>query len=457
MLTKIMKLFKGHDRTVKAKKNIFASVFIRGASIIIGFLMVRITLNYLDETKYGIWLTVASITAWISFFNIGLGGGLKNRLAIAFAKEDFELGKTYVSTTYAILTIIISVVAISFFIGNSFIDWAKLLNTDAKFADELGSLVLIVFGFFFLSFVLNLIEIVLKADQRPALADAFNPIGKFLSLLLVYALIKLSTTNDGSIVYLGWILSAVPVLVLIIVSMYFYRNDYKKIAPSIKYVNFFYAKDLLNLGVKFFFISISMVIMFQTSNIIISHYFGPAEVTPYNIANKLFSLIIMLFTIFASPFQVAFTEAWVKEDIVWVKKTILGLFKMWLGLVVLALFLYFISDTFFNFWIGEEQMNKINISKKLKISIIVYFLLFSFGGVFNMFINGIAKVKVQMYSHIAGAIIFLPITIFFIKYLHWGIESVVIASVVSNFYHPIIAPLQYYKIITKKARGIWNE
>lgn len=452
-----MKLFKGHDRTVKAKKNIFASVFIRGASIIIGFLMVRITLNYLDETKYGIWLTVASITAWISFFNIGLGGGLKNRLAIAFAKEDFELGKTYVSTTYAILTIIISVVAISFFIGNSFIDWAKLLNTDAKFADELGSLVLIVFGFFFLSFVLNLIEIVLKADQRPALADAFNPIGKFLSLLLVYALIKLSTTNDGSIVYLGWILSAVPVLVLIIVSMYFYRNDYKKIAPSIKYVNFFYAKDLLNLGVKFFFISISMVIMFQTSNIIISHYFGPAEVTPYNIANKLFSLIIMLFTIFASPFQVAFTEAWVKEDIVWVKKTILGLFKMWLGLVVLALFLYFISDTFFNFWIGEEQMNKINISKKLKISIIVYFLLFSFGGVFNMFINGIAKVKVQMYSHIAGAIIFLPITIFFIKYLHWGIESVVIASVVSNFYHPIIAPLQYYKIITKKARGIWNE
>ena len=457
MLTKIMKLFKGHDRTVKAKKNIFASVFIRGASIIIGFLMVRITLNYLDETKYGIWLTVASITAWISFFNIGLGGGLKNRLAIAFAKEDFELGKTYVSTTYAILTIIISVVAISFFIGNSFIDWAKLLNTDAKFADELGSLVLIVFGFFFLSFVLNLIEIVLKADQRPALADAFNPIGKFLSLLLVYALIKLSTTNDGSIVYLGWILSAVPVLVLIIVSMYFYRNDYKKIAPSIKYVNFFYAKDLLNLGVKFFFISISMVIMFQTSNIIISHYFGPAEVTPYNIANKLFSLIIMLFTIFASPFQVAFTEAWVKEDIVWVKKTILGLFKMWLGLVVLALLLYFISDTFFNFWIGEEQMNKINISKKLKISIIVYFLLFSFGGVFNMFINGIAKVKVQMYSHIAGAIIFLPITIFFIKYLHWGIESVVIASVVSNFYHPIIAPLQYYKIITKTARGIWNE
>lgn len=457
MLKYVKKFLKGHERTVKAKKNIIASVFLKGASIVIGFLMVRITLNYLDQTKYGIWLTVTAITAWISFFNIGLGGGLKNRLAMAFAKEDYELGKIYVSTTYAILTIIISIVAIFFFIFNSYIDWVEILNTEKTFAHEISSLVLIVFGSFFLSFVLNLIEIVLRADQRPALADLFGPLGKFLTLILVFALIKMSTTTNGSLVYLGWILSIVPILVLTVGSIYFYRNDYKKIAPSIKYVKFGYAKDLLNLGVKFFFITISMLIMFESSNIIISHYFGPAEVTPYNIANKLFSTIIMLFTIFASPFQVAFTEAWVKEDIVWVRKTIKGLFKMWLGLVALALVLYLISDLFFNFWIGEEKMNKMIISKKLKISLIVYFLLFSFGGVFNMFINGIAKVKVQMYSHIIGAIMFVPVTIFFIKYLHWGIESVVIAAIVSNFYHPIIAPLQYYKIITKKARGIWYE
>ena len=200
-----------------------------------------------------------------------------------------------------------------------------------------------------------------------------------------------------------------------------------------------------------------MLIMFQSSNLIISHYFGPAEVTPYNIANKLFSILIMLFTIFASPFQVAFTEAWVKKDMIWIKQTIRGLFKMWAGLVGLGLILYLISDSFFDLWIGVEKMKTIIITDKLKISMIVYFLLFSFGGVFNMFINGLAKVTVQMYSHIIGALIFIPTTIFFIKVLHWGIESVVIAAIVSNFYHPVMAPIQYFKIINNKASGIWNK
>jgi Na+-driven multidrug efflux pump len=48
-------------------------------------------------------------------------------------------------------------------------------------------------------------------------------------------------------------------------------------------------------------------------------------------------------------------------------------------------------------------------------------------------------------------------TYFFVKVLNWGIEGVVIASIISNFYSPIIAPIQYYKLINGKAKGIWNE
>ena len=55
------KFLTGHKRTVKAKKNIIASIFIKGANIVVGFLMVRMTLEYLDQTKYGIWLVLTSI------------------------------------------------------------------------------------------------------------------------------------------------------------------------------------------------------------------------------------------------------------------------------------------------------------------------------------------------------------------------------------------------------------
>lgn len=454
MIKIINRLFRGHERTVRAKKNIYASLIIKGISIIIGFLMIRVTLNYLDQTSYGIWLTVASFLTWFTFFEIGLGSGLQNKLAEALALKDYKLAKIYVSSTYAILTVIIFIVAVIFFIANFFIDWTIILNTDSDMLKELTSMTFIVFGFFFLTFVIKLISIVLTADQRSAIANSFGPIGNLIALICIYILTK---TTEGSLIYIAWVLSIAPVLVLIGASFYFYRGRYRKIAPSLKYIDLTSAKGLLNLGAKFFFIQISTLILFQSSNIIIAQFFGPSEVTPYNIAYKLFSVILMLFTIIISPFRSAFTEAWVIKDIIWIKKTITNLLYVWVGMFFLAIFLFLISDFFFDFWIGEEKMKSMVISNKLKLSLLISFLLLTFGGIFNMFINGVGKVSVQMYAHVIGAILFLPISFFFIKYLHWGLESVVIATTISFFYYPIIAPYHYYKLIKNKANGIWDK
>lgn len=60
--------FKGHERTVKAKKNIVLSFMIKGISIVIGFVFVPLILGYLDPERYGIWLTLSSIVTWFTFF-----------------------------------------------------------------------------------------------------------------------------------------------------------------------------------------------------------------------------------------------------------------------------------------------------------------------------------------------------------------------------------------------------
>src|SRR5690606_30861030 len=97
---------KGHERSVRAKKNILSSLLIKGASIAISFITLPITLNYVDSSTYGVWLTMSSIVGWIVFFDIGLTQGLRNRFAEAKAIGDEKLARIYVSTTYAILGII---------------------------------------------------------------------------------------------------------------------------------------------------------------------------------------------------------------------------------------------------------------------------------------------------------------------------------------------------------------
>src|ERR1700687_5870800 len=100
------KITSGHQRSVKAKKNIIASFFIKGISISISLILVPLTINYINPSRYGIWLTLSSIVGWFSFFDIGLAHGLRNKFAEAKAKGDNESAQIYVSTTYAVLAII---------------------------------------------------------------------------------------------------------------------------------------------------------------------------------------------------------------------------------------------------------------------------------------------------------------------------------------------------------------
>ena len=455
MLQKITEFINGGNvRSVKTRKNIILSFGVKGISMIIGFLMIRIVLDYLDQVNYGIWLTLSSFLTWFTFFEIGLGSGLRNKLAEALALKNYKLAKNYVSTTYFILTIIILIISLLFFTLNYFIDWTLILNVDDSMSKVLNNLALIVFGLFFIQFVFKLITVILYADQRPALANSIGPLGNLISLLIIYTLTK---TTNGSLIYLGIALSIVPIFVLTCFSIFLYQTDYKKIRPSFRYVKIKYAHSLMSLGAKFFIIQISALILFQSSNIIIAQYFGPAEVTAYNIAYKYFGIINMIFAIIMIPHWSAFTDAWVKKEIFWIKSTIRKLQKIWILLTIFSIVLLLISTFAFEFWIGKSKMEDIIIPISLKYSLSIFFLLFTYGGIFNMFINGTGKVKVQMVSLLLGSLIFVPLSILLIKYSSLGISSVVVSSIIANFYLPIIAPIQYNKLISGKAVGLWNK
>ena len=111
------------------------------------------------------------------------------------------------------------------------------------------------------------------------------------------------------------------------------------------------------------------------------------------------------------------------------------------------------SNKFYEIWIGD----KVKIPFALSFMLLIYFSTITYGGVFNMFINGVGKLKLQMYSAFIAVIIFLLGAYVLIDYLQMGITGLIMAMILSNFYGIIIAPIQYYKIINHKAKGIWNE
>ena len=77
MLTKICSWSKkGEERSRVVKKNILYSFAVRFVSILMSFLLVPVTIDYLNPMRYGIWITLSTILSWIDYFDLGLGNGL---------------------------------------------------------------------------------------------------------------------------------------------------------------------------------------------------------------------------------------------------------------------------------------------------------------------------------------------------------------------------------------------
>lgn len=440
----------GHKRSIRTKKNIIASFGLKGFSILVIFLLVPLTLNYLNPTKYGLWLTISSIIGWFSFFDIGLGNGLRNKLAEAFAVKDYKLAKAYVSTTYAILSLIMAGMFLLFLFINPLLDWSKLLNTQPEMAGELSRIVLVVFTFFALRLILNLIGIILTSDQLPAVSNGFDPLGNLIALVSIYLITKFT---HGNLLYISIIYSAAPVLILIIASFYFFNGKYEFIKPDLKSVDFKHFKSLADLGLKFFVLQIAVLIIFSTDNMIITQILGPAEVTPYNIAFKYFSIPIMIFTIVLKPFWSAYTEAFAADDMKWIKTSIKRLIMIWLAVVMGVVFLLTISKYFYLMWVGDKVYVPFMLSAFMGLLAIIV----TWNNIFAYFVNGVGKIKLHMYVSIIGMIINIPISIYFANNLRMGSAGVILGTCFSICLGSVLIPIQCLKIIRGNVNGVWNK
>jgi O-antigen/teichoic acid export membrane protein len=448
-VAKVNKYFsKGHERSVTIKKNLAASLLLKGGSIAIGLILIPLTIHYVSATQYGIWLTLSSIINWFSFFDIGLGNGLKNKLAASNALGNYEDSKTYVSTTYGILTIISTCVFLLFFVANFFINWSTILNSPNIPGNDFNRIALIVVGFFCLQFVLQIINTVLTACLATAKVSLILFLGQFLSVIVIYIL---TLKTSGSLTNLVLTLGGVPLLVQLVASFWLYNTTYKRFAPSFKSINFKYIKGLLNLGGVFFIIQIGALILFQTDNIVITQIFGPKEVAIFNIAYKLFGVVLMLFTIIMVPFWSAFTDAYTKGDMDWVKTTLKKIKKIWLIFSFVGVLLFIISPFVYKIWLH----GKVAIPLSLSFAMMLYVIATCWQTIYVFFLNGIGKLRLQLYLVIVTSIINIPLAILLGRFI--GVAGITYSNFLMMLITGVLFYIQTNKLLNKTATGIFDK
>lgn len=438
------------SRTEKAKKNIIVLFVIHFFNFLALMALVPLTISYLGENQYGIWLTLSSVFMWLGNLDFGIGNGLRNKLAESFAKEDYQSAKKYLSTAYAVFAIGILGSLLIYLVIHPFINWVFILNAGAFDVKSLNKFVLIVFVLFAFQFLLRLLTSLINADQKPALNGFITLCINVSTIIIVYLLYLFS---KSSLYIYGIAISIIPFIVLLIASFILFRGRYKQISPTINHIDLKSSRSLVSLGMQFFIIQISALVVFATDNLIITHLYDPSQVTIYNIAHKYFFFITLIFNVFLSPFWSAFTDAFVKNDFDWIKQVVKRLVQIWALLSFITFVMIFASDFIYKIWIGEN----IVVPFSLSVAMGIFMIVSNWNNIFAFFINGVGKIRLQFYFSIFAAVINIPLSIYLAMGLNMGITGVITATIICIGFASVWAPIQYKKIITGTAKGIWNK
>ena len=445
---KLTGLLKGDARTVKARKNVLASVLLKGIDGIVYLLFVPVTLGYLKSYEYGVWLTMNSILLWIDSFDIGLGNGMRNRIAEALACGDRERGRIYVSTTFLMLVMLMAGMVAIGSIAKPWIDWYSILHTNPAEVGRLGDIVYLSFLIYCLNFIFKFIGNVYLAVQLPAVNNFFVTAGHAVALLVIFILTK---TAPGSLLLVAVVYCASPLLVYLLAYPVTFYKIFPYLRPSIRCFQKKYLKDLFDIGILFFLLQLSGILLFSLANLLISHMFSPERVTPYNIAYRYYSLVPMCMTIIVAPMWSATTDAYAKGELDWIRSTMRRIRKILLLALIVIAVMTIISEWIYGIWVGKD----VKIGMQISFWMAVYTGILTVSLAYSNFLNGLGKLRLQTINTVAVALLFYPVCYFLGK--SFEVPGVLMGMCLLNLSGMLLNMVQFHKVINGKARGIWEK
>jgi O-antigen/teichoic acid export membrane protein len=290
----------------------------RGFSLLISLLTLPLTLHYLGKLEYGIWITISTTVVMIGVLDLGIANTLTNLISDAFAHGDPQAAQRYFATAFWLTIGVVVVLAAGSAEVWHVLDWGRLLHvSDPVLTGKVRTAVAISLAYVLLSLPLNLANRVLSGYQQMHLANYFAMINNVLSLAAILTTIMMR----GDLVTLMAAYCCAMILGSILLNAWLMVWHKPWMKPNPSRVSREVAGRLFRQGFLFFVIQLTTLVVFNSDNLVITHYLGPSDVTAYSIAWRLAGYASLLQSLLITSFWPAFTEAYRKHEMDWLRKT----------------------------------------------------------------------------------------------------------------------------------------
>lgn len=420
---------------MKRKYSTRRTIFLKGLagsagaqiiSVVVGLASVPIGLSYLGPLKFGIWMVISSIVAYLGLSQLGTGTASTALIAkhVERQSQGVILRRTFRLLCYFAL----------FLIG--------LAGVAAMFPDRWA----ILFGDIpddarreAISAAVAMMVLYLLRLPTVAFTSAFIGLQEVhwerlyivvLPAILSFFALLLTIYLAGDLVILACLTGGAQLLAGLLAGVHFSMRHRDMMFGAVSQASdVAVTRDLLASGSRFFFIGIAAMVVWNTDNLVISYFLGPENVTVYAITFKLFAAAFSIFVVANSVLMPMFGSALGRNDWAWIDDTYRNASSImatlgglvWIGGIVFA-------KPIIVLWTGIAGFG----------GLLVVFALGGYGYVLSAvnlhanLLSGMNATRAMLWIGIAEAVINFALSVIFIRW--WGIGGVALGTFLSALF-----------------------
>lgn len=323
---------QSQERYRRVALTALTSLVSKGVTLLTLLVSVPLTVDYLGAERFGLWMAVSALIAFLTLLDFGVGNGLLNRVVEANGRGDIEGVRAAVGMGFFLLCGVAVLLLTLFAVSYAWLPWPTLFNVrSAEAVAEAGPAVAALVTTFALGLPLSVVSRVQLGFQeglRSNLWQITANLAGFVGLLLVVAW-------RGGLVWLVVAVTGLPLLVQVANSAHYFRRVRPSLWPQWPKGYRAECRQLAQTGGTLFVLQTFALAWTYVDVFVITHAVSLEAAGHYAVLQRIFAVTLVA-QFFIPALWPAYGDALARRDTAWAKQTLRRALLGSLGLCVVS-------------------------------------------------------------------------------------------------------------------------
>lgn len=411
------------NRTKRLLEAVGSAVLSKGVLVLVNFLTIPIAIRYLGAESFGIWMTISTLLTMLLVLDLGIANSLTNFISEAYARNDREHASRYSTTALAAMTVVAGAMGLIAWVLWPHLRWYSIFHLSSpRLVPSVSHAAAAALSIFLIDLPSRLAVKILGGYQELRTANIFAAAGSIGNLLTIILLVHLHAGLAAMVAGSAAALVGADILCL------FWLVSFHKpwLRPRVSHLDRAAARRMMQMGTEFFVLQIAGLVVFNSDNLVITHYLGPAAVAPYSVAWRLVGYAAIVQTLLTPALWPAFSEAFERGDMAWVRKAFWHTIWITMGAALgFAVFFALLGRWTIRIWATSAAVP----GETLMLLMCAWVLISTFMNDTGTVLVSKGETTLQAWCSLAAAAVNLTLSIWLVQRI--GVNGVILGTILS--------------------------